>query len=79
LKIDNAFIKDLPDNPEHATLVETIIMMGHQLGFTVLAEGVETAKQHDFLLATNCDFAQGFLYSHPIPAEVFEQQYLLKD
>jgi EAL domain-containing protein (putative c-di-GMP-specific phosphodiesterase class I) len=53
--------------------------MGHQLGFTVLAEGVETTKQHDFLLATNCDFAQGFLYSHPIPAEVFEQQYLLKD
>ncbi len=46
--------------------------MAHKLGLKVIAEGVETAAQRDLLAAADCDFAQGYLYSKPIPADEFE-------
>ena len=52
---------------------EAIIVMAHKLGLKVIAEGVETEGQRDLLAAANCDFAQGYLYSKPLPAKDFEE------
>jgi len=52
-------------------IASTIIAMGHSLGFKVLAEGVETADQLDFLREKGCDFYQGYIKSKPLPAEEF--------
>jgi diguanylate cyclase (GGDEF)-like protein len=69
LKIDRTFISDLPDDPEAAVLVRTIINLGLSLGLRVVAEGVETAEQADFLQREHCHLAQGFYYTRPLPAE----------
>ncbi len=69
LKIDRVFIKDLPDSSDDAAIAEAIIKLGHSLGLSVLAEGVETIEQLDHLQAAGCDAVQGFYYSRPRPAE----------
>jgi EAL domain-containing protein (putative c-di-GMP-specific phosphodiesterase class I) len=51
-----------------------MVMLAHKLGLKVIAEGVETTDQRDFLAAVGCDFAQGFLYSEPVPADQFEER-----
>jgi diguanylate cyclase (GGDEF)-like protein/PAS domain S-box-containing protein len=71
LKIDRAFIKDLIRNPEDQAIVKAIIAMAHTLKIEVIAEGVETAEQLDFLKTHGCDKVQGFLFSKPVPAEEF--------
>ena len=53
-------------------LCEAIIVMAHKLGLKVIAEGVETKEQRNILIAASCDYAQGYLYSRPIPPDVFE-------
>ena len=73
LKIDRAFVRDMTDDPDDQVLCEAIIVMAHKLGLKVVAEGVETMRQHDLLLAMGCDYAQGFLFSRPLPAEELEQ------
>ena len=73
LKIDRAFIKDLLRNPEDQAIVKAIIAMAHTLKIEVIAEGVETAEQVDFLRVHGCDEVQGFLYSKPVPAEEFAE------
>ncbi|MDA1304478.1 MAG: GGDEF domain-containing response regulator [Nitrospirae bacterium] len=65
LKIDRSFILDLPHNGHNASLVASMIDMGHSLGLTVLAEGVETEEQVKFLQAHDCDRAQGFYFARP--------------
>ncbi len=76
LKVDKSFISSLqPDSSEH-TLTEAIILMAHKLGLKVIAEGVETGEQHQLLKAMGCDFAQGYYYSRPIPADEFKARYL---
>ncbi len=65
LKIDRSFIQDLPHNPYNASLVASMIDMGHSLGLNVLAEGVETVEQVKFLRDHDCDRAQGFLFAKP--------------
>lgn len=67
LKIDQAFVNDLPDASQDAAVVRAVIAMAHNLGFEVIAEGVETTPQHDFLLAAGCDLGQGFLFARPLP------------
>ena len=62
LKIDQSFIRDLADDPADATLVRTIIDMGHGLGLQVVAEGVEKATQFQALRAWGCDVVQGRLF-----------------
>jgi diguanylate cyclase (GGDEF)-like protein/PAS domain S-box-containing protein len=76
LKIDRSFIQNINENKEDATLVETIMLMGHNLGLTVLAEGVETEEQRQFLVERGCNLIQGYLFSPAISAHDFEQQYL---
>ncbi len=71
LKIDQVFVGDVTANPEDATLARTIIAMAHGLGLRAVAEGVETAEQLAFLKAQDCDYAQGFYFSRPVPAEEF--------
>lgn len=68
LKIDRAFVKDLPHSSDDATIALAIISMAHSLGLTVVAEGVETREQQDMLATQGCDAAQGYLYSRPVAA-----------
>jgi len=72
LKIDRAFIKDLPDDANDAALTGAIIAMGQSLGLDLVAEGVETEAQAAFLLQRGCHLVQGYLYSRPLPVEAFE-------
>ena len=69
LKIDRAFVRGIADNPSDQALVRTIIAMGHSLKLDMVAEGVETLSQLRVLDELNCQKAQGFLISHPVPAE----------
>ncbi|VAX09800.1 diguanylate cyclase/phosphodiesterase (GGDEF & EAL domains) with PAS/PAC sensor(s) [hydrothermal vent metagenome] len=73
LKIDQSFVRGLPDNQEDAALVDIIISMGHKLGMKVIAEGVETQEQLTCLQQLGCDLAQGYLISKPIPAAQAEK------
>ncbi|MGC2047725.1 MAG: EAL domain-containing protein [Gallionella sp.] len=71
LKIVQPFILDNMTDPNGLALSE-IIVMAHKLGFKVIAEGVETQRQHELLASAKCDFAQGNFYSKPVSAEEFE-------
>jgi len=73
LKIDQSFTRNLNAGNESYVLCEAIIVMAHKLGLKVIAEGVETALQRDLLMDIHCDYAQGFFYSPPVPADAFEQ------
>ncbi|NJC95109.1 MAG: diguanylate cyclase [Anaerolineales bacterium] len=69
LKIDQSFIQDIRLNPKNENLIKAIISMARSLGLEVVAEGVEKDEQLEFLRTELCDNVQGFLLSHPIPAE----------
>lgn len=68
IKIDRSFIRDLPQNTEDKAIAQAIIHMGKALGLTIVAEGVETSEQQEFLREHACDEIQGFLFSKPVPA-----------
>ncbi len=72
LKIDRSFIDDIPHNSDDVAIARSIISLGHHLNLNIVAEGVETAAQAEFLLAHGCDEVQGFYFSRPVPAEEFE-------
>ncbi len=72
LKIDRSFVDRLPEDRNDAMVAQTIIGMGRGLGLDVIAEGVETEAQRNFLMAQGCDAFQGFLVAHPMPREAFE-------
>jgi len=69
LKIDRSFITDIPDNKEDAAITNAIIAIAESLNLRVIAEGVETRKQKEYLLECGCHFIQGYLYHKPMPAE----------
>jgi len=67
LKIDIAFIREVTTNPQDAAIAKTIIELAHSLNLQVIAEGVETPDQLDFLTKNGCDQVQGYLFSKPLP------------
>jgi len=72
LKIDQSFVRNINLKATDAVLVQTIIGMGNNLGMEVIAEGVETEAQRNFLEQNNCSIYQGFLFSKPVPIGQFE-------
>lgn len=73
LKIDRLFVRDLPENRQDAAIAAAIIGMAHSLDMKVLAEGIETERQHAFLRALGCDYGQGYLFSKPLSADALTQ------
>ncbi|HMH18346.1 MAG TPA: EAL domain-containing protein [Burkholderiales bacterium] len=76
LKIDRSFVVDMTAAPEGLALVSTIINLAHSLKLKVVAEGVETEEQSRLLRLLNCDEMQGYLFSKPVPSEIFETRFL---
>ncbi|MCH8622315.1 EAL domain-containing protein [Undibacterium sp. TS12] len=72
LKIDRSFVHNLPDDVNNANIVRTIISLGASLDLNVIAEGVETEQQRDFLLQSGCQAYQGYLFCKPVPIEEFD-------
>lgn len=73
LKIDCSFIADIETRPDAASICRTILEMGRSLRLKVVAEGVETEGQLEFLVAHNCDVIQGYLFSRPVPQEAVSE------
>jgi diguanylate cyclase (GGDEF)-like protein/PAS domain S-box-containing protein len=73
LKIDRSFVSDIPENADDAAIAEAIISLSHSLKMKVVAEGVETVAQLEFLREKRCDEMQGFLFSPPVPADRLEE------
>ena len=73
LKIDQSFVRDVLTDSNDATIAKTVIVLGQSLGLNVIAEGVETAEQRNFLAGAGCHAYQGYFYSKPLPLESFEE------
>ncbi|HEX8989744.1 MAG TPA: EAL domain-containing protein [Rhodocyclaceae bacterium] len=76
LKIDRTFTRDMTENPDDAAIVTGIIALAHSLRLEVVAEGVETQQQRDFLMLLGCNTMQGYYLSEPLPAEEFAARML---
>ncbi|HEY6119406.1 MAG TPA: EAL domain-containing protein, partial [Pyrinomonadaceae bacterium] len=72
LKIDKSFVRDVCSDPNDAAIVRAIVTLGHALDLNVVAEGVETPEQLEYLIALNCDMVQGFLFSKSLSKNDFE-------
>jgi EAL domain-containing protein (putative c-di-GMP-specific phosphodiesterase class I) len=75
LKIDRSFVEDLPDRYEDVAIVDAVIQLARGLNLRVVAEGVETRQQLEFLKAHRCREVQGHCFSYPLPAAMFEQLF----
>jgi diguanylate cyclase (GGDEF)-like protein/PAS domain S-box-containing protein len=73
LKIDGTFVDGLPEDNDNRLLTETIVLMGHQLGINIIAEGVETKAQLDYLRSIHVEYAQGFYMAEPMNNEAFKR------
>jgi EAL domain-containing protein (putative c-di-GMP-specific phosphodiesterase class I) len=71
LKIDGSFVRDTEDNDSAKAMLASIIEMAHNLGMKAIAEWVETKAQVESLRSSGCDFAQGYFFSPPLPADRF--------
>lgn len=72
LKIDQSFVRDVLTDSNDAAIACTVIHLGKSLGFVVIAEGVETPGQRDFLINNDCHYFQGYLFSKPLPEHQFQ-------
>ncbi|MES0327589.1 MAG: EAL domain-containing protein, partial [Gammaproteobacteria bacterium] len=72
-KIDRSFVSDIAIEKNGDDMINSIIALGHCMGFQVLAEGVETEDQLNYLKEHGCDEVQGYFYSRPIPADELEK------
>lgn len=73
VKIDRSFVRDLTTDPDDAAIVGAIINMAHGMGMKVIAEGVETEQQLEYLRRLRCDIVQGFLFSPALPEDEVEE------
>jgi len=73
LKIDRSFVQDIPNDADDSAIAKAIINIAQTLNMQVVAEGVETLEQWQFLLDQGCDLVQGFLLAKPMPAHEFAQ------
>lgn len=81
LKIDRSFIINMANNPDHRNIVSAIISLAHLLKHEVVAEGVDSEEQVKLLREMGCDDIQGYIFSHPLPANEFEawrREFVLK-
>ena len=76
LKIDRSFIRDILKEESSAAIAQSIISLSRAMGLPVIAEGVETEEQREFLTRLGCHAFQGYLFSRPIPLDDFEKQWL---
>src|SRR5260221_13776575 len=77
IKIDRSFIKDIPQDPDDVAITQAIIAMAHSLRLKVIAEGVQTQEQLDFLSEHGCHECQGYFFRRPQPPDAFAK--LLRD
>ena len=73
IKLDKEFMTEFEENPRAKQVIAGAVKMLHGLGVHVVAEGVETREQADFLRDTGCDLAQGYFFSRPVSVATFEQ------
>jgi len=78
LKIDRAFVKDIPDDNDDKQITSAIVAMAHSLNLRVVAEGVETREQQDYLRDLDCEYAQGFLIDKPLAPDSFIESELVQ-
>ena len=76
LKVDQSFVRGLPKDPEDCAIARAVIALGHSLQLKVIAEGVETEDQREFLTREACDEMQGYLNGRPMPVDDFRRQFL---
>ena len=75
IKIDKSYIKGIPNKPNDVAITSALIALAHKLGIEVIAEGVESAEQVQFLSAQGCDMVQGYFLSHPVSAQKIVSQF----
>ena len=76
VKIDRTFVADAPGDREQSAIISAIVALAHALQIRVVAEGVETERQRDFLKSCGCDFIQGHLVGHPADADSAAEDYV---
>ena len=77
MKIDKSFVQDITKDDNNAAITNTIITLAQNLNLNVIAEGVETKEQAEFLSSRNCYLMQGYYFSRPMKAEDITEKYLL--
>jgi EAL domain-containing protein (putative c-di-GMP-specific phosphodiesterase class I) len=73
VKVDRSFVSDIPRNVDDMAITAAVIAMAHQLNLSVVAEGVETREQLEFLSRHRCEFGQGYLFGPPLPFEQVQE------
>ena len=78
LKIDKNLVDDLSGNPKTRAVISAVSDICHKMNIKLIVEGVETEEQLEILKKLHCTGVQGFLFSKPVPADVFEERYIQK-